>query len=88
VLGLPLGETDIVRAGAMINLLGAEGFEGPAIYEGMEKAMALPGVHPHLYGKSTTKPFRKMGHITISGTDIQDVKNTARTVNNLIVVKS
>ena len=88
VLGLPLGETDIIRAGAMINLLGAEGFEGPAIYEGMEKAMALPGVHPHLYGKSTTKPFRKMGHITISGTDIQDVKNTARTVNNLIVVKS
>jgi 5-(carboxyamino)imidazole ribonucleotide synthase len=88
VLGLPLGETDIIRAGAMINLLGAEGFEGPAIYEGMEKAMDLPGVHPHLYGKSTTKPFRKMGHVTISGTDIQDVKNTARTVNNLIVVKS
>lgn len=88
VLGLPLGETDMVRAGAMINLLGAEGFEGPAIYEGMEKAMALPGVHPHLYGKSTTKPFRKMGHVTISGTEIEGVKSTARTVSNLIVVKS
>jgi 5-(carboxyamino)imidazole ribonucleotide synthase len=88
VLGLPLGETDIIRAGAMINLLGAEGFEGPAIYEGMERAIAMPGVHPHLYGKSTTKPFRKMGHVTISGTDILDVKNTARRVNNLIVVKS
>ncbi len=88
VLGLPLGETDIIRAGAMINLLGAEGFEGPAIYEGMESAIALPGVHPHLYGKSITKPFRKMGHITISGTEIEGVKTTARTVNNLIVVKS
>ena len=88
VLGLPLGETDMVRAGAMINLLGAEGFEGPAIYEGMEKAIALPGVHPHLYGKSTTKPFRKMGHVTISGTEIEGVKSTARTVSNLIVVKS
>jgi len=88
VLGLPLGETDMVRAGAMINLLGAEGFEGPAIYEGMEKAMALPGVHPHLYGKSTTKPFRKMGHVTISGTEIDEVKSTARTISNLIVVKS
>jgi len=88
VLGLPLGETDMVRAGAMINLLGAEGFEGPAFYEGMEKAMALPGVHPHLYGKSTTKPFRKMGHVTISGTEIEGVKSTARTVSNLIVVKS
>jgi len=88
VLGLPLGSTDIVRAGAMINLLGAEGFEGTAVYEGMEKAIALPGVHPHLYGKSTTKPFRKMGHVTITGTEIDDVKATARTVSQTIIVKS
>lgn len=88
VLGLPLGSTDIVRAGAMINLLGAEGFEGAAVYSGMEKAIALPGVHPHLYGKSTTKPFRKMGHVTITGTNIEDVKATARTVSQTIVVKS
>lgn len=88
VLGLPLGETDIVRAGAMINLLGAEGFDGPVRYEGMEKAMELPGVHPHLYGKAFTKPFRKMGHVTITGTKIEDVKSTARTISNLIVVKS
>jgi 5-(carboxyamino)imidazole ribonucleotide synthase len=88
VLGLHLGETDIVRAGAMINLLGAEGFDGPVRYDGMEKAMELPGVHPHLYGKAFTKPFRKMGHITITGTKIEDVKSTARAVSNLIVVKS
>ncbi len=88
VLGLPLGETEIVRAGAMINLLGAEGFEGPVRYEGLEKALALSGVHPHLYGKAYTKPFRKMGHVTITGAKIDDVKATARTVNHLIVVKS
>jgi 5-(carboxyamino)imidazole ribonucleotide synthase len=88
VLGLPLGNTDIIRAGAMINLLGAEGFEGPVRYEGMEKAMELPGVHPHLYGKAFTKPFRKMGHVTITGTKIEDVKSTARTISSAIVVKS
>jgi 5-(carboxyamino)imidazole ribonucleotide synthase len=88
ILGLPLGSTEIIRAGAMINLLGAEGFEGPAVYEGLEKAIALPGVHPHLYGKSTTKPFRKMGHVTITGVKIDDVKVTARAVSQIIVVKS
>jgi len=88
VLGLPLGETNITRAGAMINLLGAEGFDGPVRYEGMEKAMEMPGVHPHLYGKAFTKPFRKMGHVTITGAKIEDVKSTARTVSNLIVVKA
>jgi 5-(carboxyamino)imidazole ribonucleotide synthase len=88
ILGLPLGSTEIIRAGAMINLLGAEGFEGPAVYEGLEKVIALPGVHPHLYGKSTTKPFRKMGHVTITGVKIDDVKVTARAVSQIIVVKS
>ena len=57
-------------------------------YEGLEKALALSGVHPHLYGKAYTKPFRKMGHVTITGAKIDDVKATARTVNHLIVVKS
>ena len=88
VLDLPLGNTDMIRAGAMINLLGAEGYEGPVRYEGMEKAMELPGVHPHLYGKAFTKPFRKMGHVTITGTKIEDVKSTARTISSVIVVKS
>jgi 5-(carboxyamino)imidazole ribonucleotide synthase len=68
--------------------LGAEGYEGPVVYEGMQEALSFSGVHPHLYGKSTTKPFRKMGHVTITGTEIDDVKVTARTVSQTIVVKS
>lgn len=66
VLDLPPGATKLVAPAAMVNLLGARG-TGPAEYRGMEKILAMPGVHVHLYGKSTTRPFRKMGHITITG---------------------
>lgn len=86
VLNLPLGETTILQAGAMINLLGEIGFEGPVFYEGLEECLSLPGVHPHIYGKQITKPFRKMGHVTIAGTDLEIVKKTALAVKNKIKV--
>jgi 5-(carboxyamino)imidazole ribonucleotide synthase len=53
----------------MINLLGEEGFEGEAIYQGLEETLHLPGVYIHLYGKKITKPFRKMGHVTVINQD-------------------
>jgi len=65
VCNLPLGDTRSVSNAVMINLLGEKGHEGVAKYQGMEKIMALEGVYIHLYGKKYTKPFRKMGHITI-----------------------
>jgi 5-(carboxyamino)imidazole ribonucleotide synthase len=65
VCNLPLGDTRSISNAVMINLLGEKGHEGVAVYEGMEKVMALEGVYIHLYGKKYTKPFRKMGHITI-----------------------
>jgi 5-(carboxyamino)imidazole ribonucleotide synthase len=77
VLGLSPGSTSILQAGAMINLLGEKGHDGPVYYEGLEKFIGKPGVHPHLYGKAFTKPFRKMGHITIAGPDLEDVKRLA-----------
>jgi 5-(carboxyamino)imidazole ribonucleotide synthase len=58
----------------MLNLIGAPNAHGTPQYEGMEKALAMPNVHVHLYGKSTVKPHRKMGHVTVTGPDIQSVQ--------------
>ncbi len=88
ILNLPLGDTRLLNPGAMINILGEKGFKGPAIYEGLEKILKLPGVHPHIYGKTDTKPFRKMGHVTITGDTLIEVKNIAEKVKESINVKA
>lgn len=88
VLNLPLGDTTLITPGAMINILGEKGFTGPAIYEGLEKILGISGVHPHIYGKSDTKPFRKMGHVTITGETVIQVKRIADEVKETIKVKA
>jgi 5-(carboxyamino)imidazole ribonucleotide synthase len=88
VLNLTLGSTEILQAGAMINLLGEKGYEGDVYYEGLEKFIGKPGVHPHIYGKAQTKSFRKMGHVTIAGKDLEKVKTLALEVKNGIRVLS
>ena len=88
ILNLPLGSTEIIQAGAMINLLGEKGYEGPVFYEGLEKYIGFSGVHPHIYGKALTKPYRKMGHVTISGKSLDDVKSLASQVKRGIRVIS
>ncbi len=65
IFNLPLGDTRCITNAVMINLLGEKGHDGVAKYEGLEKIMALDGVYVHLYGKKYTKPFRKMGHVTV-----------------------
>jgi 5-(carboxyamino)imidazole ribonucleotide synthase len=87
ILNLPLGDTSIIQASAMINLLGAEGYSGLARYNGLEKVLKIPGVHVHLYGKKLTRPFRKMGHITIVDADVDSLKKKAKFVkDNLTVI--
>ena len=71
ILDLPLGDTQAYGPSAMVNLLGEEGYEGPAVYEGMEKLLATDQVFPFLYWKAITKSFRKMGHITIMDADLE-----------------
>jgi 5-(carboxyamino)imidazole ribonucleotide synthase len=88
ILNLPLGSTKIIRAGAMINLLGEEGFEGNVIYEGLEEALSLEGVHPHIYGKQKTKSFRKMGHVTLTGDSVEEVLQKADKIKRMIRVIS
>jgi 5-(carboxyamino)imidazole ribonucleotide synthase len=88
ILNLPLGSTETLRPAAMVNLLGEKGHSGPVRYEGLREAMALPGVFVHLYGKTETKPFRKMGHVTIAADTLDEALDTAQRVKNLIRVIS
>ena len=88
VMNWPLGNTDLRCPAAMINLLGEEGFSGPARIEGKDEAMAEKGVYIHLYGKKLTKPFRKMGHVTILDDDIASLKTKANRIKELIKIKS
>lgn len=74
ILDLPLGDTSPTHpVGAMVNLVGAPDAHGTPVYAGLATALATPGIHPHIYGKSTVKPFRKMGHVTITGHDRAEV---------------
>lgn len=86
ILNLPLGDTGIITAGAMINLLGETNHEGKAVYYGLENVLAISGVHPHIYGKEITKPFRKMGHVTITGNSLEEVKEKAIIIKKQIFV--
>ena len=88
ILGLPLGRTDILVGGIMVNLVGEEGHQGDVVYENIEDIMALDGVTPHIYGKSQTRPFRKMGHVTIVNEDLHLARKTAETVKKTIRVIS
>ncbi|AEI50074.1 5-(carboxyamino)imidazole ribonucleotide synthase [Runella slithyformis] len=86
ILNLPLGDTTAYTPAAMVNLLGEEGHTGPAHYEGMEALLATHGVFPFLYGKKITKPFRKMGHITVTDSDLTRLKEKAEWVKNALKV--
>ena len=88
ILNLPLGQTDIILPSVMINLLGAKGFSGPVKYEGLTEVLAMPGVTPHIYGKSDTKPFRKMGHVTVINASLEAAKEIAQTIKTKIKVVS
>jgi 5-(carboxyamino)imidazole ribonucleotide synthase len=88
VLNLPLGDTSILQPSVMLNVLGDPSYTGEAKYENLEKVMAMPQVHIHLYGKHLTKPYRKMGHVTITHHDIDQAYNKAREVKALLKVVS
>lgn len=88
ILNLPLGSTESKVAGVMVNLVGAEGYAGDVIYEHIEDVLSLQGVTPHIYGKRQTRPFRKMGHITITHPDIEQARSLAQKVKETIKVIS
>ncbi len=88
VLNMPLGNTDMRSPAAMVNLLGEPGFEGEAILEGLDQALKEKGVYVHLYGKKVTKPFRKMGHVTILEESIDALKQKALAIKEIIKIKA
>jgi 5-(carboxyamino)imidazole ribonucleotide synthase len=88
ILGLPLGETHLLLPSAMVNGLGEPGFEGLARYQGFEEVLRIPGVHVHLYGKKFTKPFRKMGHVTIVDTEMASLRQKVEFVKSKLKVIS
>jgi len=88
VMNWPLGNTELRCPAAMINLLGEEGFTGPVLVEGKEEALAEKGVYIHLYGKKITKPFRKMGHVTLLDENVDNLKKRAQRIKELIKIKS
>ena len=84
ILDLPLGDTTLLRPAVMVNILGARGHSGPVVYEHLREVMSLPGVFVHLYGKSETRPFRKMGHVTVIAETLDEATATAREVSRLL----
>lgn len=87
ILNLPAGSTEIKVPAVMVNLLGEPGFTGDAVYEGIEEVLKIDGVNIHLYGKTTTKPFRKMGHVTIVDKDLESAMEKAEKVKKKLKVK-
>ena len=88
VLNLPLGCTDIIEASVMLNLLGEKGYTGNVYYKGLEEILKMKGVKPHIYGKAITKPFRKMGHVTIVNKSLSQAKELAQEVKSILKVIS
>ena len=88
ILGLPLGKTDSKVAGIMVNLVGAEGHTGEVVYENIGEILGMDGVTPHIYGKKQTRPFRKMGHVTIVDENMARAREVAQQVKETIKVIS
>ncbi|MGY8945964.1 MAG: 5-(carboxyamino)imidazole ribonucleotide synthase [Flavobacteriales bacterium] len=88
ILDLPLGCSKSYVYAIMANLVGSEGSVGQVIYQGIEEAMKIDNVKIHLYGKQQTKPNRKMGHVTITDTDLEEGLEKIKKVKKLIQIKT
>ena len=88
VLDLPLGKTESKASAVMVNLVGKEGHTGLVVYKNIDQILAIEGVTPHIYGKKETRPFRKMGHITIIHPKIDTARKMAKQVKETLSVIS
>ena len=88
MLDYPLGDPAAIQTSSIVNILGAEGFSGEADYTGMDEVLKMSGVFVHLYGKTQTKPGRKMGHVTIMHDDKDELVQMAKKIKEKLVVKS
>jgi 5-(carboxyamino)imidazole ribonucleotide synthase len=88
MLGFPLGNTDAIKPSAIVNILGAQGHNGEAKYEGLEEVLKMDNAFVHLYGKQTTKPGRKMGHVTVMSESRQELLYYANKIKHTLKVVS
>jgi 5-(carboxyamino)imidazole ribonucleotide synthase len=88
ILNLSLGSTELLHPSVMINILGAKDHEGPVLYEGLTQIMAIEGVKIHLYGKTHTRPYRKMGHVTVLASTLASAVEKADQVKKILKVKT
>jgi 5-(carboxyamino)imidazole ribonucleotide synthase len=88
MLNYPPGNTRTIMGSALVNLIGEDGHSGPVFYEGLEKVLAMDNVFVHIYGKSHTKPGRKMGHVTILSNEKQELIHKANLIKHTLFVKS
>jgi len=88
ILALPFGACDFSQNAIMINLVGEKGFNGPVVYDGMDELLEISGLHVHLYGKAETRPMRKMGHLTLTGADLEALRKTAKRIKQQVVVRT
>lgn len=88
LLGYPLGNTANILCSSIVNLLGAPGYSGPAVYNGLEEVLKMDNVFVHLYGKKETRPGRKMGHVTIVSKDITDLSYKAGKIKNTLKIEA
>jgi 5-(carboxyamino)imidazole ribonucleotide synthase len=86
LLNLPLGNPNEILPSAIVNLIGAEGYSGSVVYEGLDEVLKMENVFVHLYGKTTTKPGRKMGHVTIISKDYLDLTHKANKIKHTLKV--
>lgn len=88
MLNYPLGNTEAILPSAIVNLIGEDGYNGNAHYENLNKVLKMDNVFVHLYGKTQTKPGRKMGHVTIMSKDYQDLTHKANKIKHTLKVKA
>ncbi len=88
ILNLPLGKTEIKIPGVMVNLVGKKSHSGLVLYKNIDQILAIDGVTPHIYGKKETRPYRKMGHITIINNSLDKARSIAEEVKSIIEVIS
>ena len=88
ILDLPIGKTNMINNSVMVNLVGENNAKGPAIYENMDQIIGIKGVNPHLYGKKETRPNRKMGHVTVINSNIEEAIKIAKEIKTTVKVTS
>ncbi len=88
ILDLPVGKTNIINNSVMVNLVGEDNTKGPVVYKNMDQIIGIKGVNSHIYGKKETRPNRKMGHITVTNSNIEEAIKIAKEIKETVKVTS